>query len=56
MSKTPRTAPQSVDCVAMAREARKCAQAFRASVADFDKINIAGIFGELREMRAVVKA
>lgn len=42
------------DCVAKAREAVKSAQAFRRSVAEFDKINIDSIFAELKEMRASV--
>lgn len=41
----------SVDCVALAREARAHAQAFRDRVRAFDKINIGGIFTELNAMR-----
>jgi hypothetical protein len=50
-----RTAARSADCVALARESRKCAQAFRRSVAAFDDINISGIFGSLQDMRATVQ-
>lgn len=59
MSKTnnisARSAASSADCVALARESRKCAQAFRQSVAAFDQINIAGILGSLQNMRASVQ-
>lgn len=43
----------NTDCVALARQARQHAQAFRSSVQAFDNINIGGILGELQAMRRI---
>ncbi|SIT19989.1 hypothetical protein [Insolitispirillum peregrinum] len=48
------TQTMQADCVALARQARAHATAFRSSVQAFDNINISGIFGELRAMRQAV--
>jgi hypothetical protein len=53
-SVSPAAVLGSNDCVIKARDAVEKAKAFRRSVAEFEKINIDTIFGQLKEMRASV--